>query len=173
MKEDKTSGALQAAGAQTAWESSTSYRILVADDDDAVRLMMTEMLSRSGFQVDSASDGEAAWEALNTELYDLLITDNSMPRLAGIDLLKKIRAARMDVPAIMVSGEPPKEQFTLYPWLRPAAVLVKPCTVTGLLSAVAEVMRAHRAVPVATAPTIPDRQASFLPGSATSSPPVS
>ena len=160
MKEDKTSGALQPSTSQPAWEGNTSYRILVADDDDGVRLMMTEMLARSGYLVDSASDGEAAWEALNNELYDLLITDNSMPRLTGIDLLKKMRAARMDIPAIMASGEPPQEQFNLYPWLRPAAVLVKPCTVASLLSAVAEVMRANYAVPVTTAPPIPDIQSS-------------
>jgi DNA-binding response OmpR family regulator len=43
--------------------SKTAHRILVVDDDKSIRQLTTEMLTRSGFEVDTAADGAAGWEA--------------------------------------------------------------------------------------------------------------
>ena len=114
--------------------------ILVAEDDVAIRLLNTVMLSRSGYEVDGAEDGAAAWEALNADTYDLLITDNSMPKVTGIELLKKLRAARMEMPVIMATGLVPTEEFTRHPWLEPDAMLVKPYTFAEMLQTVKRVL---------------------------------
>ena len=93
--------------------------ILVAEDDPVILHFNAEALSRSGYQVDTANDGAAAWLALSVDSYDLLITDNSMPNLSGVELLEKLRAARMAMPVIMATGTPPSEEFSSTPGCSP------------------------------------------------------
>jgi len=95
-----------------------------------------------------------------------VITDNNMPRLTGIELLKKLCAARMALPVIMATGTLPKEEFTRYPWLQPAATLLKPYTVEELLGTVKEVLRA-------TVSACSPREILLAAGSSGSAPPIS
>jgi len=69
-----------------------------------------------------------------------VITDHKMPKVTGVELLKKLRAARMDLPVILVTAALPREEFTRQPWLQPAATLLKPYTVEELLGTVKEVL---------------------------------
>ena len=123
-------------------QTSPPRRILVVDDDLAIRQLSTEVLIHFGYDVDTAQDGAAAWQALNTDRYDLLITDQNMPKVTGVELLTKLRAARMTLPVIMATGTVPKEEFTRCPWLQPAATLLKPYTIAQLLGTVKEVLHA-------------------------------
>src|ERR1035441_9583493 len=75
-------------------------RILVADDDEGVRGLIATALAGAGFNVNAASDGQEAWEALLHERYDLLVTDNEMPRLAGMELIARIPQAGNKQPVI-------------------------------------------------------------------------
>ena len=118
-----------------------SSRILVVDDDMVIRQLNAKVLSLFGYQTETAEDGAAAWEALQAHSYDLLITDNNMPKVSGVELVKKVHSARMSLPVIMATGRLPKEEFTRYPWLQPAATLLKPYTVAELLGTVKEVLR--------------------------------
>lgn len=79
-------------------------RILVADDSEALRRVMFDCLASAGFDVDTAAEGEAAWQAVQEDHYDLIITDNDMPRLTGLELSERIRSAGLTLPIIMVSG---------------------------------------------------------------------
>ncbi len=80
-------------------------RILVADDSITVREVEREMLTGRGYQVDVAVDGQEAWHLLKAQRYDLLVTDVDMPRLDGIELVKRIRADRTlhGLPVVIVS----------------------------------------------------------------------
>ncbi len=80
-------------------------RILVADDSITVREVEREMLAGRGYQVDVAVDGQEAWHLLKAKRYDLLVTDVDMPRLDGIELVKRIRADRTlhSLPVVIVS----------------------------------------------------------------------
>jgi two-component system cell cycle sensor histidine kinase/response regulator CckA len=111
------------------------YRILVVDDDISVRQLTTQMLIRFGYEVDAAEDGAAGWEALVAKRYDLLITDNFMPKVTGVEMVKKLHAARMDMPIIMATAVLPQEEFILHPWLEAVPTLLKPFRGTELLSA--------------------------------------
>lgn len=117
-------------------------RILVAEDDGDIRRLNTEILTHSGYQVDAAEDGDAAWNNLQAHSYDLLVTDNDMPKVSGVELIKMLHADRITVPVIMATGRLPMEEFTRYPWLQPVATLLKPYTVDELLVTVKEVLRA-------------------------------
>ncbi len=121
-------------------QASPPHRILVVDDESCIRRLNAEMLLRSGYHVDTAEDGADAWRALGAERYDLLITDHNMPRVTGVELIKKVRGARMELPVIMATGTLPEEEFARNPWLRPHATLLKPYTIGEMLRAVKEVL---------------------------------
>jgi two-component system OmpR family response regulator len=121
--------------------ASPPHHLLVVDDDPDIRRINAMVLHRAGYYVDTAEDGAFAWEALNVSRYDLMITDNTMPNLTGIELLKKLYATRMNLPFIMATGNMPEAAFAQYPWLEPAARLPKPYTVEELLGAVKKVLR--------------------------------
>jgi DNA-binding NtrC family response regulator len=125
---------------------SSPARILVAEDDISIRFLCTKALVHSGYGVDAAADGAAAWELLHRDRFDLLITDNDMPRLTGIELLKKVHSVRMPLSAIMATGSPPYHEFVQAPWLRPKAILLKPYSIEDLLQLVKEVLLAAEAV---------------------------
>jgi two-component system, chemotaxis family, chemotaxis protein CheY len=120
------------------WETKMlRRRILVVEDDDDIRRFNAEALASSGYHVEAAVDGASGWEALNANRYDLLITDNNMPNLSGVELIKKLNAARMAVPVILASGlEHPHEVAEL----RLAATLPKPFTLDELLGTVKKVL---------------------------------
>jgi DNA-binding response OmpR family regulator len=128
--------------APTRWEVTAAQRILVVEDDVSVRKAIVKVLISSGYEVDFAEDGAAGWEALQAQHYDLLITDNGMPRLSGLELVKKMRTAHMTLPAILASGSVRKEELTRYPWLQIAAALQKPFAVDKLLNTVKTVLLA-------------------------------
>jgi two-component system, cell cycle sensor histidine kinase and response regulator CckA len=125
--------------------SKSAHRILVVDDDNSVRRLTTEMLTRAGFAVDAAPDGAAGWEALRAKGYDLVITDNFMPNLTGIEMVKKIHAGSMNLPVIMATAILPQEEFQLHPWLESIPTLLKPFRATQLLSTVRKVLSASDA----------------------------
>ncbi len=117
-----------------------SPRILIADDEYTIRMLMTTLLARSGYQVESAVDGAEAWTALQAKSYDLLITDHNMPKISGIELVKNMRSAQMDVPVVMVAGVVPTDELAQDPSLQFAATLAKPFELADLLETVNQVL---------------------------------
>jgi acetyltransferase-like isoleucine patch superfamily enzyme/CheY-like chemotaxis protein len=119
-----------------------SHRILVVEDDRDLRQLNAGALIHSGYAVDMAEDGAAAWEALQANRYDLLITDNKMPKLTGIELLKKLRSAHMGLTVIMATGHLPTQELAQNLWLEPVTRLAKPYATDRLLDTVKEVLNA-------------------------------
>jgi two-component system, chemotaxis family, chemotaxis protein CheY len=117
-------------------------RILVVEDDPDTRRLNGEVLIYSGYHVDTAENGAVAWKALQLQNYDLLVTDHGMPKVSGVELLKKLHAARLVLPIIMAAARLPTWEFATRPWLRPAATLVKPYTAEELLVTVKHVLLA-------------------------------
>jgi CheY-like chemotaxis protein len=124
-----------------AYKTHPSQRILVVDDEPLIRRLMTAMLADSGYDVESAEDGAVAWEALQAKSYDLLITDNNMPRISGIQLIKNLRSAQMALPVVMVAGFVPEDELAQNPSLRLSATLSKPFAVAELLDTVTNALQ--------------------------------
>jgi DNA-binding response OmpR family regulator len=122
--------------------ANSRQRILVVDDEAMIRRLNTEVLTYSGYLVDAAEDGAAAWEAIQSNTYDLLVTDHAMPNLTGVELLKKLYAARMALPVILATGTYPQEELAEHPWLQIEASLLKPYTFDELLDTVKNVLHA-------------------------------
>jgi len=83
-----------------------SLRALIADDDDNFRRYIASVATRLGFAVEEASDGEAAMTALSHGTFDLLILDQAMPHLTGLEMIYRVRAtdATRNVYAVMLTG---------------------------------------------------------------------
>jgi DNA-binding response OmpR family regulator len=118
------------------------HRILVADDEEAVRRLIARSLTKCGYDVDAAEDGAVAWEALQTKRYDLLITDNCMPKITGMKLIKMLRDRDEALPVVMVSGLKPTEDPNWHPSLGITAFLLKPFGPGALRDTVENVLRA-------------------------------
>ena len=140
MKDGQFLSALPPASRQS--QKNPAPRILVVDDDVNIRRLNAEVLGLCGYEVDAVEDGAAAWELLSINHYQLLITDNTMPKVSGVELLKQLWAARMALPVIMATGRWPVAQFTQFPWLQPTAPLLKPYTVEQLIGTVRNVLHA-------------------------------
>lgn len=81
-------------------------KLLVVDDEKNLRLVVQKELSRQGHDVETASDGEEAWEALESRDFDVLLCDMNMPRLDGIGLLRRLREKSQTPPeVIMLTGQ--------------------------------------------------------------------
>ena len=119
--------------------SAPSHTILYVDDDASIRRICARVLVDVGYRVDVAADGQAGWEALRLLRYDLLITDDDMPRLSGLDLVKRLRSERQTLPVILVSGSVDVDEDYLR-GRQVATILKKPFTHEQLLGAVEEVL---------------------------------
>jgi CheY-like chemotaxis protein len=128
------------AAPQARCQTRPAKRILVVEDDPLNLQFNVAALSRFGYQTKTAEDGAAAWKALQANGYDLLITDNNMPRVSGIELVKKVRSAHMTLPVIMASAGVPTRELDRNPWLQPVAALAKPYTGDELLRTVKKVL---------------------------------
>jgi response regulator RpfG family c-di-GMP phosphodiesterase len=84
--------------------STERARILVVDDEQIIREILSEFLSMEGYVVRSVESGERALTELRLRPYDLVISDLKMPGISGIDLLEKIREENIDVLCIIMTG---------------------------------------------------------------------
>src|SRR5581483_10136891 len=84
----------------------SNANILLVDDDALLRRSTARLLRQAGHRVDEQPDGEAALQALSKGNYDVVLTDLSMPRLDGLELLRRIRSFDSELPVILVTGAP-------------------------------------------------------------------
>jgi DNA-binding NtrC family response regulator len=73
--------------------------------------------------------------------YDLVVTDNKMPNMTGVEIIARLRSARITVPVILAPGHLPTREFARKPWLIPNATLQRPFSHDDLLEAVKKVLR--------------------------------
>src|SRR5450756_421182 len=111
-------------------------RILVVNDETDARQLNVDVLVDAGYEVDAVKDGAAGWEALQFNSYHLIITDNQMPKMTGIEMIAKLRSARMAVPVIMATRALPTVIIEHNPWLKPDASLQPPFSNDELLATV-------------------------------------
>ena len=117
------------------------YRLLIADDDSDFLNIIVRSMIREGYQIDTVPDGEAAWKALMTIHYDLLITDHKMPYLTGLALIRKLRAIPQGLPCILMSSVLPMQEHELSALVRPGGAFEKSSALNGLLLKVRSLLK--------------------------------
>jgi len=119
--------------------------ILLLEDNEAYRALITEFLTLAGFEVVAAPDGRRVPELLQQLHIDLLITDLSMPERDGIETMTDLRYTHPLLPVIAISGDVPLNThlyLTLAEKLGASRVLAKPFKMEQLVLAAREAIAA-------------------------------
>ena len=110
-----------------------SERVLLAEDEPAVRELLVGVLESKGYRVTAAADGEAALEAFSPDTVDLLVTDVMMPRMRGPELAARVREIRPDLPVVFLSGRMLDAEIAISDGPG-VACIAKPCRPSELLT---------------------------------------
>ncbi|HTK83221.1 MAG TPA: response regulator [Bacteroidota bacterium] len=79
-------------------------RVLVVDDEDALRMVLSSELSSSGYEVATASDGDEAITVIQNKKFDLVLLDIKMPKVDGFEVLKFVKKNYPVMKVIMLTG---------------------------------------------------------------------
>jgi two-component system nitrogen regulation response regulator GlnG len=79
-------------------------RILIVDDEEEIRLILSSILKKEGFKVITAPDGEQAMKKMSLDTPDAVLLDVRMPGISGMDVLKKIKAIDSNLPVVIVTA---------------------------------------------------------------------
>jgi two-component system response regulator MtrA len=79
-------------------------RVLVVDDDAAIRELLTEFLEQQDFEVQIAPDGSSGLAAFGTERFDLLLVDFQMPGMTGVEMAAEVRRRNPTIPIALITG---------------------------------------------------------------------
>jgi len=118
-------------------------RILVAEDDAAVRQFVTRALGHAGHDVTAVSDGLAALAALEDSAFDLLLSDIAMPGMDGITLALKMSKERPEMAIVLTTGYAHERQRAHNLEALSHHVIDKPFTLSEIVEAVGTVLAAR------------------------------
>ena len=121
--------------------------ILVVDDSDTMRRIITTALKEIGLKnVTKADDGDSAWETLQRQDFDLILSDHKMPKMSGEELLKRVRESNRHkrIPFIMITAEAFHENVMNAVKLGVSNYIVKPFNPKQLLEKILKVFAATR-----------------------------
>ena len=120
-------------------------KLLVVDDEKNLRLVVQKEMTRQGHDVETASDGEAAWEILEARDFDVLLCDINMPRLDGMGLLRRLREKSPNPPeTIMLTGQGTVETAIEAMKLGAYDYLTKPYRIAELSALVDQASEKHQ-----------------------------
>ncbi|AGC49941.1 chemotaxis response regulator CheY [Lawsonia intracellularis] len=108
-----------------------NMKVLVVDDFSTMRRIIKNILRQLGFNnVVEADDGTTAWEMINKEKIDFVVSDWNMPQMTGIELLRKVRASEQysELPFLMVTAEAQQENIIEAVQAKVSNYIVKPFT---------------------------------------------
>jgi CheY-like chemotaxis protein len=117
----------------------TKGRLLVVDDDHAIRKLLERIAKRAGFEVESAKDGIEALELIEAGDYDVALVDLMMPRLSGYELVQRI-STRERRPVVIVATALTNADVSTVDDTMVRRVIRKPFDVQAIVTALTEAM---------------------------------
>ncbi|WP_458122568.1 response regulator transcription factor [Paenibacillus sp. Z6-24] len=121
----------------------SSFRILIAEDEPALRFLLLETLEDEGYQVTEAEDGGLAREKLADQPYDLIILDYMMPEATGIEVCEWLRASdsvNADKPVVLLTAKAQEKDRIRAEQAGVTLYISKPFSPLQLLDAVEELL---------------------------------
>jgi two-component system alkaline phosphatase synthesis response regulator PhoP len=120
-----------------------STRLVVCDDEAHITRAISMKLSKAGYDVETAPDGQAAWEAIQRECPAMVITDCQMPRMGGLELCRRLREQpeTANLPVILLTAKGFElNEAELKSELRLSHLMCKPFSPRELLKTVQETL---------------------------------
>jgi CheY-like chemotaxis protein len=136
----RSAGAVRRPASATSENLSRTRRIVVAEDDDAVRRVLVQALTFGGFRVEAASTGVEALVRIQQDHPDVVVLDLILPWLDGREILTRLREhpTFRTTPVLIVTGTPTSDDDLRS--FAPVSLLRKPFTIDTLLTAVQHLM---------------------------------
>ncbi|MGD0789251.1 MAG: response regulator transcription factor [Terracidiphilus sp.] len=125
--------------------SQPGYRILVVDDESAIRRALRPPLVELGFQVADCSRGEEALQMMRAAVYDVVLLDINMPGIGGIETLRRIRAFAPRLPILMLTVRDQEEDKVQALDLGADDYVTKPFSTRELIARIRAAIRRVRA----------------------------
>jgi excisionase family DNA binding protein len=129
-----------AAAPRTTGPVAARPRVLIVDDEAAIRDLLSKTLALAEYDVDLAPDGRTALERLRIIPYDLLITDLKMPGIDGLAVIREARRLKADIPVIIITGFSTEASAIEAVNLGVSGYLTKPFRVPRVLAAAAKAL---------------------------------
>lgn len=126
-------------------QPQTALRVLIVDDEPAIRRALRPPLTEMGLEVSEASRGEIALEMLRAEPFDVVLLDMNMPGIGGLETLRRIRAASARLPVLMLTVRDTEDEKVHALELGADDYVTKPFSVRELVARIrATVRRVHQ-----------------------------
>ena len=95
--------------------AGSNSKVLLVEDSKFLRMANERALSKAGFQVSTAADGEEALQVANDKLPDIILLDMMLPKISGPDVLKALKGnpATMDIPVVVLTSLPQRNEKKL------------------------------------------------------------
>jgi len=123
---------------------AAAVRVLIVDDEEPMRLFVQRVLDDAGFETAQAADGDDAIALASTQKpFDLLVTDEMMPRMAGHQLARYMRERYLDIKVLYLTGYRDNVFNAKGSLWADEAFLDKPCSPEGLRQAVSQLLFGH------------------------------
>jgi CheY-like chemotaxis protein len=115
---------------------------MVVDDDEVVRSTMCDLIRTLGYEVEAMPDGLAAVEVFlqDPHAWDLILLDLMMPRMDGMEALRRIRARRADQPVLVVTGFAGEQNVRRLEQIARVPLLMKPIQIRELSRWIADLV---------------------------------
>ncbi len=123
--------------------SEDAARVLVIDDQEPLRVAYARILLRHGYRVEIAPDAASALQALQRGTFDVILSDITMPGMTGIALAEHLRASSIDIPVVLMTGDPDLDTAMSAVQHGVARYLVKPVERQMLVDVVGAAIRLH------------------------------
>jgi CheY-like chemotaxis protein len=120
--------------------AKAAARILIVDDEDAVRAMLQQTLAEAGYQVHAAGDGREAMRLVAAQPFDLVLTDLVMPEQEGIETIRRLHRDYPALRIVAISGAMDAVYLKTAELLGAHVALRKPLDAKGLLRTVRELL---------------------------------
>jgi two-component system response regulator PilR (NtrC family) len=119
----------------------TKPRILVIDDDEGIRKVLTRILEEKGYGVDSAETGSEAIRKTNEKFYNIALVDIRLPDISGVEVLAKIKESKPRMRKIIITGYPTLQNAVEALNKGADAYIIKPLDIEKTLIAIEEQLK--------------------------------
>jgi len=116
------------------------HRVLVVDDEEGIRDLLSRTLALAEYEVDTTADGESALESIRNDGYKLLIADLRMPGMDGLTLIREVKQINPHLPIIIITGYSSESSAIEAVNLGVAGYLTKPVGIPQVLAAAAKAL---------------------------------